>query len=631
MADHATKSSSLPASFWLAAAFVWLVMFSLASLSPLMSDNYIFSRNMTPSYAQFKAGAPIESLEPMTLTAAFDQSVLMYKTWCGRFMGNFFVYASFLLPDMLRVALSALLFVGVCVLIHVHIYGSAWKEKLKASSLLFIAAFLWVGMPSFGSAFFWVSVGGMPAIVFQMLFLLPYRMALEPKGLDLSCSWPVYGVFCLLMILLGLCTASLDYASSAAMPVAALAGCILCVLRKARKSVLALLFVGFVAVSVGAAITLLAPGNAGRIVHTTDPEVHVWLEQSLSERIIDYCVHLPQALLQQWLALFFLMWALWVLWRCYRETFLRHIPLLTCFYLVAFTATHAAYFFTLWPPPRAFATTYVQLLIAAAIAVDSVVEAGSIFVRAQQAKRVLRIFLIFLGAVCVLTLTVDVWKFYRVNAVAEQRNTIYAEHKGQDVRVPALPVQGDSRMVLGYHLSDLDRNPNFWLNRAVAKYWGLKTVALEDEAQRVFQPVIKDVQGNVCRVTLRTDKGNLFVDIQVASQKQPAYDALYIYYYGRPSALYLLLQPLADSIARHVDADFFLPQLVPLLFARSSASLTWTQISQSEFRATGSAKLWGLSAGFYPFWLVQPGKNEHSLSVHFLLDVPIRTRGGENP
>ena len=79
MADHATKSSSLPASFWSAAAFVWLVMFSLASLSPFMTDNYLFSKNMTPGYAQFMAGAPIESLEPMTLTAAFDQSVPTLK------------------------------------------------------------------------------------------------------------------------------------------------------------------------------------------------------------------------------------------------------------------------------------------------------------------------------------------------------------------------------------------------------------------------------------------------------------------------------------------------------------------------------------------------------------------------
>ena len=620
MADHATKSSSLPASFWLAAAFVWLVMFSLASLSPFMTDNYLFRKNMTPGYAEFMAGAPIESLEPMTITAAFDQSVRMYTTWCGRFMGNFFVYTSFLLPDMLRVALSALLFVGVCVLIHVHIYGSAWKEKLKASSLLFIAAFLWVGMPSFGSAFFWVSVGGMPAIVFQLLFLLPYRMALDPKGLDLSCSWPVYGLFCLLMILLGLCTASLDYASSAAMPVAALAGCILCVLRKARKSVLALLFVGFVAVSVGAAITLLAPGNAGRIAHTTDLEVHAWLEQPLIGRIADYCVHLPQALAQQWLALFLLVWAFWVLWRCYKGTFVRHIPLLTCFYLVPFAATHGAYFFTPWPPERAFATTYVQLVIASFIAVATAIEAGNVFVKARQARRVLRIFLCCVGAVAVVMLVQDAYKFYFVHAITEQRDALYAEHRGQDVRVPALTVQGDSRMVLGYHLNDLDRNPDFWLNRAVAKYWDLKSVAIEDEAQRTFQLDMRDAQGNVCTGRLWTDKGSLFVDLHVASQKQPPYNKLYIYYYGKPAALYLLLQPLNDSIARHMDADFFLPQLVPLLFAQSSAPLTWTQIAPSEFRATGSAKLWGQCAGAFPFWLVPPGKNALNLTFHYLSD-----------
>ncbi|MBO4369263.1 MAG: ABC transporter permease, partial [Desulfovibrio sp.] len=618
MTESLPQSHSVPISFWLAVVFVGLVMFSFSYLSPFMTDNYLFSKNMTPGYAQFMAGAPIERLEPMTLGAAFEQSVLMYKTWCGRFMGNFLVYASFLLPDMLRLALSAMLFVVLCLLIHIHICGLAWKDNLKASLFLLIAAFLWLGMPSFGSAFFWVSVGGMPAIVFQLLFMLPYRFCLDSAGLETLTGGRRYYLFCVLFLMLGMCSASLDYASSAAMPMAALAGIVLYCQRALKRRTLVLLLCGFLGVSVGACLTLLAPGNTCRMAFTTDPEVHAWLGSSLGNRIVEYAFHLPKALLMQWLALCLLIWAIWVLRRAYQASFWRHVPCVTVLFLVPFAATHAAYFFTPWPPERAFATTYVQLFIAASIVARSAESAA--LAQCAAARRILKICFPLFCAACLCTLCLEAWKFYTVHRITQQRDAIYASHRGEDVRVPALSVQGDSRMVLGYHLKDLDWDPEFWLNRAVAKYWELKSVAIEETPQRSFHMRLSDALGNDCALVLRTDKGRLLVDIAVSSTEEPAYRDLYIYYYGKPAALYLLPQFINDTIAESLNERFPLPQLVPLLFARSTAALIWRRGRDGLYHATGVADLWGISPGTFPFWFVRPGAGSSSLSVRFLAD-----------
>ncbi|MBO4335711.1 MAG: hypothetical protein J5846_07760 [Desulfovibrio sp.] len=616
MAEQHTPWHKLPASFWLAAALIWLVMLFFTCLTPLMADNYLFSRNMTPGFAQFMAGAPLASLEPMTLAAAFEQSLCMYKTWCGRFMGNFFVYVSFLLPDSLRQALSAMLFVGLCLLIHVHMYGLAWKEKLKASSLLLIAAFLWLGMPSFGSAFFWVSVGGMPAIVFQLLFLLPYRFSLENKDFVRWTQGARLGLSSFLLFLLGLCCASLDYASSAAMPMAALAGIGLYCRGERQKRTLILLLCGFLGVSLGSALTLLAPGNASRMALSADPEVHAWLASSFGDKVLAYLCHLPMALLIQWLALGLLLWALWVLWRVYQRAFWRHIPLVTVFFLVPFAVTHAAYFFTPWPPARAFATSYVQLFLAAAIAALSA--ASKQEPRTALALRFLKYCLVLLCMASLVSLCYDGWKFLRVQHLMQQRDALYAEHTGENVRVMALDVQGDTRMVLGYQLQDLDRDPDFWLNRAVAKYWGLKSVAIEDEVPRRFHLALQDTFGKDCMLSLRTEKGRLAVDLMLTSQDEPSYREVSFYYYGKPAMLYLLPYPINDAIAERLGQNLTQSWLVPLLLARTTASLSWSQGEDGRYHARGSAKLWGLCPGSFPFWLVRPGEDELSFSVRFL-------------
>ncbi|MCR5814722.1 MAG: DUF6056 family protein [Desulfovibrio sp.] len=597
-----------------ACTLIWLLMFSLSAMTPFMTDNYLFSRAMTPGYAAFMSGASIDRLDPMSWKAAVDQSLLMYTTWCGRFFGNFFVYVSFMLPGLLRAALSSALFVGLCLLVHVHVFGKAWLEQLSAKALLLPAALLWAGMPSFGSAFFWVSVGGLPAILAQLLFLLPYRFALDhPDNLEKS-SYS----FSVFFFLFGLITANLDYASSAAMPVAACAACCWLFFRQKRRprKMAFWSLAGFLGVSLGAAITLLAPGNAERLRLTTDAEVHAWLASSFFERILDYCLNLPRALLLQGVPLLLLLWAFCALRQCHGSKWWQAIPIPCVFFLVPFAATHAAYFFTCWPPARAFATTTVQLTLAASIAAYAA-QRSTAYQRASCLHRLFQALGLALCLYCALTIPVECGKFYQLHQAIAAREAVFVSHRGEDVRVPALPVEGDRYLVLNYHLQDIFYDPGHWVNRAVAAYWGLKSVALREERWPKLSAQLSDSSGNPCQLVCQRSKDRLKLELFVRSQVSPPYQQLCGYYYGRPGLVSLLPGFLADSLAeRFRENSNFWSTFVPLLFARFDATLSWQSQADGSFLAQAEAPLWGIyTLPCAPFWLVQPGQSKYSFAL----------------
>nr|MCR4665881.1 DUF6056 family protein [Desulfovibrio sp.] len=582
-----TPSAWRKTSTLLSVLFLWSVMFVLSLWSPPMTDNYLFSRNMIPGYAQFMAGAPIERLEPMTLKAAFDQAVTMYHTWCGRFMGNLLVYLAFMLPSVLLAAASSAGFVVLCVLMHACIYGRMWREKLGWRSLLGIAALLWAGIPSFGSAFFWVSVGGLVALIAQCVFLLPFRFAMEDGNAGITTeSWAA----CVGYFALGTATASLDYATSAAMPVAAAVGTFWFFIRQKPPRLIPRLYLSaFLGVSLGAAATLLAPGNACRMAITTDAAVHEWFDLSWGERFIDYCLHVPQAFFLQAVPLILLIWACWALCRCHGREWIRRIPPSAFFFLVPFAATHGAYFFTPWPPSRAFATSAMQLIIASSIL--AIVARDSLSVREEEEKprRVYLILQTILCLFCVLSLVDEFWKFHAVHLVTKERDAIYASQQGKDVIVPPMPVRGDRYMVLGTHLQDVFFSPKHWVNRAVAANRGVSSVALRELERRHFETRISDVNGLSCLIRGQQCSNTLEVDIDVCGDI-PKYSKLFFYYYGVPGLLHFFPQFLADGIAMNLDESVSGAQtlLLPLFFARAEAKLTWRKLSEGHVRGTGS-------------------------------------------
>lgn len=589
-------------SIIIACIFIWCVLLYFILLTPYMTDNYLFSRDMLPGYAAFISGAPIEQLAPMTFEAALRQAADMYTSWCGRFTGNLVVYLSFLLPYPVYALLAATAFVAYLFLLHICVWGARWRETLNARWLLALGALLWLGMPSFGSAFFWISVGGFYALLGQALFLLPYRFALNQK----TPATAPPAVQCLLFFAAGIFVAMLDYATAAAMPVAALACTVWLYFRQAPKArrIPRMLLAGALGVSLGGALTLLAPGNAERVRLTTDPAVHEYMASSFSDKVISYILHLPQALLLQGVPLLLLLWACWVLYRSYGRRWFAHVPHAALLFLLPAAVTHGAYFFTSWPPPRAFATTTVQFIVAACIMAYAALPTAE-----KKALRLLSVLRIILAVFCLGSLLYESQRFWQVHLAIQHRESVYAAHKGEDVLVPPLPIQGNTYMVLSSHLADISSNPTFWVNRAVAAWYGLKSVATHISQYSLVPDTTKDIP-------LRLLVDNTCINVRYSPHgSAPKTEYLHIYYYGNPALLHKIPQPVADAIFQWLEkgreGDFRL-LLIPLLCARADIKLNWSEDN------VGKGK--GISWGKYPIasdmWLVSPG--EEKLSFHLI-------------
>lgn len=586
-----------------ACAFIWLVLLYFLLLTPYMTDNFLFSRDMLPCYAAFMSGAPIERLDPMTFEAALRQAAVMYPTWCGRFTGNLLVYLIFMLPYPVYALLAATAFVAYLFLLHMCIWGVRWRETLSAGWLLALGALLWVGMPSFGSAFFWISVGGFYTLLAQALFLLPYRFALDQEEV----TTPSPAVRCILFFAAGIFVAMLDYATSAALPVTAIICTAWLYFRqnpKARR-IPRMLLAGALGISIGGALTILAPGNAERLRLTTDLAVHRYLDSTFGEKILSYFLHLPQALLMQGVPLLLLLWGCWVLYRSHGRRWPLHVPHAALLFLLPAAVTHGAYFFTAWPPPRAFATTTVQLIVAACITAYAALPTAC-----RKDLRILSVLRVALTVVCISSVIYGGWKFWRVDNAIAQREAIFAAHKGGHAEVPPLGIRADRHMVLGSHLQDISPDPKFWVNRAVAAWYGLKSVAL---ATPRYPLIPETEQSRTIPLKVEADTSCLSVHYAPPASA-PQIEYVHIYYYGRPGLLHKLPQPIADAIFRWLEkgrtGDFRL-LLIPLLCARADIKLDWSEGDAGNGKATP----WGMYPIKNDMWLVSPGKGKFSFDL----------------
>ncbi len=601
-----TKHRSL--ALVLVSLIIWGIIFSLSYLFPLVADNYLFSKDMHPGFAAFMTGEPITSLESMTLYAAWRQSILMYYTWCGRFIGNLFVYISFMLPVLARTTLSAVLFVCFCFLIHLNIFGKNWKKRLTAGSIFFIFAFVWVSMPSFGSAFFWVSVGGLPALVAQMLFLIPYRFALDSPHEQKR----IANIYCILFFLFSICVSNLDYATSVAMPTASFVACAW--LYYKRKSLKNIFFyvAGFLGTSLGAAITILAPGNACRMALTSDASVHEWIASSVSTRVFEYVINLSRAMILQCVPLLLIICSMWIL-RKYRMSIFEKIHYRSYLYIIPFIATHFAYFFTAWPPPRAFATTTMQMIVASSIVADNAIK----ILKKKERIYFFKYFINSIILICVVSVCIETNKFVEVHKIIENREMLFKSNKGKDVLVSPLPKNlSDRYMVLAYHLNDISFDKNFWVNKAIAFYYGLNSVALEQNIQKPCRIITKDINNDMCNVNILQKDNFLNIDLLVETKNKPIYNEIYIYYNGTPGLVSYIPHPFDNSVINFLskcnDSRIY---AVPILLCRANAKLIWEKNENNIYRARGKATLWGFYGNNAPIWIVQPGSCKYSLNL----------------
>ncbi len=573
-------------------------MFYFIALAPLMADNYIFSRSITPGFAMFYSGAPVV-MEPLTLSSAWRQAVELYFSWCGRFTGNLAVFLLFLLPRWLYALLAAAAYGLYLVLLLICVFGRAWRRKISASWVYAIAALLWAGIPSYGEAFFWLSVGGQIALLGQAAIFVPFRLALDRPFA--SQGLPKTALACAGLFLSGLAVAMLDYPTSAALPPVSLACAAFVWLRGGRKTFPWLLLACSLGLCIGAIATLGSPGNSCRLALTTDDAVIAYMRATWPARIQNWLLQLPGAALLQFVPLVFLLWTCIRLFRIQGRAFLAKIPVSAWLFLVPAALTHCAYLFTDWPPARAFATTSAQLIISACVIFASLPDSAR--------TTVFRLLRALLCVFCVCSIVYEAGQFWTLSREAEARHRILASAR-ESAAVPPFSVKPDGHQPLGNNLADIAPDPEFWINRAVASWHGLKSVRLLPKADIDGEFAF---QGSPDSLPLRISARN--GRLALAGQS----GEYHIYYHGAPGLLALLpngpARAIADWLAEAKSGDWRL-SLVPLFMARLDLDVRDGSARSGQLKLESGRRL----------WLARPGSPWWSSDI-----IPLASSGDASP
>lgn len=585
-----------------------------------MTDNYVFSLDITPGYAAFYHGADV-SAQPMTLAGAIRQAKEMYFTWCGRFAGNLCVYALFMLPHAAYCLLAAFIFSFYLFLLQLCIFGRDWRVKSNPKWIFGIFAMLWLGMPAFGEAFFWLSVGGQIAMFAQACIFIPYRFALDDleqtrefnkknnKGLLLNIFWSIV-LFCG-----GIFTCSLDYPTSAALPPTALI-CIVYIYWK-NKAVfhekMLPLVSGVIGLWFGSALTLLAPGNAERIKSTNEARMQIWLEHSWLERIGDWLFQLPQAIAWEWLPLALLFFSCIIIVQKYGNNWLRHIPPAGWLFFLPAAFTVGAFFFIAWPPSRAFATCTAQLIICASIVFITAKKYFTSFTR----KLIHVVFIIFM-CYCAGSLIVENKRFYSLHKVSEQRTEILKNSKNGNAVLPPIQVDSSSHQPLGDALSDISADPQYWVNRAMATYYGLNSIRLETPEKFQCNLTIddssigkRDSHAILNEIEIGIEQDKIEIRNKYSNELNP--DELTIYYFGAPTILNKLPRFLRNYLAHWLSKkNDWRIYLVPIFCPR--VDIKTKDIYSRKLKIENYNNL----------WLVRPGKSKYSFELLPLICKPVK-------
>lgn len=561
----------------------------------MAADNFLFSRDIRPGFAEIYSGAPIESYEPMTVRAAFRQASEMYQTWCGRFAGNLSVYLLFMLPGWLYNIVASLVFCFYIFILQICVFGASWREGVSGGWILALAGMLWLGIPSFGEAFFWLSVGGQIALLGQALIFLPFRYALDGEPAELSAWRRVLSGA--LAFALGVVVASLDYPTAAVLPLTG-GVCAAFLYFRAKRPARRVPWTPLCAalgLCLGAWLTLTAPGNSARLALTADRSVLAWQSASWPGRIADYLLALPGGVLMQYVPLTLLAWGVWVIYKARRAGARANWPIAGLLFFIPALLTYAAYLFTAWPPPRAFATPAAQLICCASI----------VFVAAEKiadwrdlAKfRILRALFV---CVCLCALVYQAANFYYLDGLIAEREKIVRSSGGGVATVPQIPFKADRYWPL-WLVADATPDPDYWVNRAMAAHYGVDKIVVADEP-REYSPC----SGVGPRLLL--SGGRLRAD-------GDATDTLRVYYYGDRAVLSRLPPELGRVVSRWLGAaepgDWRL-KLVPLLLARAdilaSSDAGGRDGVSGRLRVNDDDNL----------WIVKPGEGTYSFDLERL-------------
>lgn len=427
----------------LLASFIYMVF--LNTKTPLIADDFVYT-------FIFGSSTPVTSIgDIITSQTAY------YLTWGGRVTAELLTQTfMFLGKDVFNLA-NSLCYIVFCL----AVYFLAVGRKIRFELLLLTMILIWFFTPMFGQTVMWLtgSCNYLWCGTIILLAILPFRLYEEKQTKILRSIW-----FAVLMVPLFFLSGITNENTAGAMILIMIMFCLTYYKQKIKIPVFA--FTGLFFSICGFLCMIFAPGNGLRATNESAvSEVTMMVGSNPIITRLSYFAYNLYMLMP----LIILASIAFVLLK--NEKSRKEMIVFGIFVIAA----AAAMFVMLVPPkfpPRAMFGLAVFLIIAVVYAFSQL-KFNSERIRKFvliPGSCVLVFYLMSLGYVGVDAITVNKQYVARVQMIQEQKNEAL-------IQVPEIvPLSSHNGM---YGLKDVQMDPNHWVNRALADYFGVPNIVLK--------------------------------------------------------------------------------------------------------------------------------------------------------
>lgn len=427
---------------------IFIAIFILNYYTPLIADDYEYS------YI-FWTDERISSLLDILISQAKH-----YIQWGGRSVAHTLGQISLMLGKPVFNITNSFMYLLLIVLICKHILGSK-----KITTILFIGINILVFLftPVFGQTILWLigSSNYLWCMVIMLLFLYPYRLYLDQKKLVLK---PIFQS--MYVAILGLLAGWTNENTSGAILLILI---LFLIIYKLKNYIIPKwAYIGGVFNLIGFLLMILAPGNYVRSSTLVDGN-------SLFNKFLYRGVYITQQAFEYLhiLGLIFLVLLLMYFYINHRK-----IASLGIAFIYALSSIAAIYALILSPqsPPRAFFGAMCLMYIAV----------GIVFVKVYGANKIYRFlnrFFIIIGVILMGITYIgafeDIKRTY--NETKARQIYILEEMNKGNIVLEVIGIKPYKSHNALYGLDDISIDKQFWINRAIAKYYGLEAIQLKVE------------------------------------------------------------------------------------------------------------------------------------------------------
>ncbi|MDD3305662.1 MAG: DUF6056 family protein [Acetobacterium sp.] len=437
------KTNRIIFSAILAITFVYMVFLNIKT--PLIADDFVYT---------FIFGT---SMPVMNFGDIINSQISYYTTWGGRVVAETLTQLfMFLGKDVFSLA-NSLCYIIFCL----AVYFLAVGRTIRFELLLLTTVMIWFFIPMFGQTIMWLtgSCNYLWCGTLILLAILPFRLYEEKQSKLLNSLW-----FALMMIPLFFISGITNENTAGAMILIMLMFCGVYYKRKIRIPLFA--FSGLFFSICGFLCMIFAPGNSLRVENESAvAEVTMMVGSNPIITRLAYFAYNLYALMP----LVILAAITFVLLKNEKN---KKSGVNFGIFTVAAAAAMVVMLAPPKFPPRAMFGLAAFLIIAVVYALSQLKltekRVGKVVIIPGCA--ILLFYIMSWGYIGVDAITVNKQYIARVEIIGEQK-------LAEVIAVPAIvPLSSHNGM---YGLKDVQTDPNHWVNRALADYFGVKNVVLQ--------------------------------------------------------------------------------------------------------------------------------------------------------